>query len=99
MEQEYHPLLDTLRLYAGWLLACLSVIYVFGSYQELRHLPFDIPIAREWVESSLILHVTATTFLFLMLSSIHQAVRRGTWKGIALAIFGFLLLIVFRVNT
>ena len=99
MSDDYHPLLDTLRLYAGWLLACLSMIFALGSYQELRRLPLSIPIVNDWVESPMILQVAFMTFLFLLLSSIHRAAGRGLWKGVTLTIIGFFLLVLFRANS
>lgn len=85
----YHPLLDTLRLYAGWLLACLTVVFAFGSYQELRALPVSNPLLAEWVESPLIRNVTALCFLFLLLSSVHRRLRGGLWTGVVLTCIGF----------
>ncbi len=95
---DYHPLLTTLRLYAGWLLACLSVIYIVGSYQELREFPFKLSLAKEWIESSVILHVAFTTFIFMLLSTVHMALGRGVWKGVMLAVIGFAAIAVFMVN-
>ncbi len=95
----YHPLIDTLRLYAGWLLAILFLIYAAGSYQLLKKLPVHSELLHEWITSSLILHVTAVTFLFLMLSSLHRAMGRGLWKGLILMLLGFGLLVLFRLNT
>ncbi len=99
MNVEYHPLIDTLRLYAGWFLACLFVIYTLGSTQQLRPLPFHLSILDEWMDSPMILHVTLVTFLFLLLSSVHQFLGRGFWRGVGLVVIGFVLLVVFQVNT
>ena len=96
---SYAPLLDTLQLYAGWLLACLFVILSVGSYQFLRHLPWHADILDEWVHSQLIMRVTFITFSFLLLSSLHRAMGRGLWKGIALAILGFIAIAFFMANT
>ena len=52
--REYHFLLSTLRLYAGWLLACLAVVYMLGTYQQLRILPYEVPMLDEWMDSPLI---------------------------------------------
>ena len=98
MHREYHPLLDTLRLYAGWLLACLSAVFAVGSYQQLRSFPYRLSILDEWVQSPLIRQATFLTFLFLLLSSMHRLVGGGVWKGAGLGAMGFALLVVFRVN-
>lgn len=96
---EYHPLLDTLRLYAGWLLACLFTIYAAGGYQQLRQLPFRLSILDDWIASPTILHATLVTFLFMLLSNIHRALGKGFWNGMGLAVIGFALLVFFRANT
>ena len=97
-ETEYYPIVDTLRLYAGWLLAFLAVIFAAGSYQHLRILPFEASIIDEWSESGLLLQVTFLTFLFLLFSEIHRALGRGLWKGLFLTMIGFVLFVAFRVN-
>ena len=96
--REYHPLIDTLRLYAGWLLACLFVIYAVGGYQQLRQFPFRLSILDEWTASPMILSVTLVTFLFLLLSSVHRVMGRGFWKGLALAVMGFGVMVGFRIG-
>lgn len=98
-QNDYHPLVSTLRLYAGWLLACLFFVYAFGTFQQLRALPFRLSLLDEWMDSPMILHATLVTFLFMLLSSIHQIAERGFWKGAALAVMGFGFLVVFRLNT
>ena len=97
--QEYHPLLDTFRLYAGWLFACLALVFAAGSYQSLRAFPVRFAILDEWVDSSMLLHATLVTFLFLLLSSVHRMMGRGVWKGVALTVLGFGLLVMFRMLT
>ena len=99
MSSDYHPLLDTLRLYAGWLLACLFVVYALGSYQETRSLPYTFSILNEWVESPLILQVTFVTFVFLILSSVYRLLGKGVWKSVLLTIIGFALIVIFRANS
>ncbi len=98
-DRDYHPLFVTLRLYAGWLLACLAVIYALGAYQQLRSLPVHFSILDEWTTSPMILNVTFTTFLFLLLSKIHELLGRGVWKGIGLAIVGFVGIAFFMANS
>lgn len=97
-DHEYHPLLDTLRLYAGWLFALLFVVFSVGIFQQTRELPWEFPLLDEWVASPLILQVSLLTFLFLLLSTVHRLVGRGMWKGLALAIIGFALFAFFRAN-
>lgn len=97
-EKDYHPLTETLRLYAGWLVACLFAVYAAGSYQQIRRLPFRISTLDEWISSPVILQAALTAFLFLMLESIHRAAGSGFWKGMGLAAIGFALLVFFRMN-
>ena len=51
--QGYHPLSDTLRLYAGWLFAWYVVIYALGWYQRTRALPFRMPVIDQRVLSKI----------------------------------------------
>ncbi len=98
-DASYHPLADTLCLYAGWLLSILFVVFAIGNYQLLRHLPFHSSLIDDWIKSPLILNVEVTTFVFMMLSSVHRAMGRGLWRGLVLIVFGFAILVAFRVNT
>ena len=98
-ESEYHPLLDTLRLYAGWLLACLVSLEALSAYQHYRRLPFHVDILQEWGQSPLVLHVTLLSFLFLLLSSIHGTIERGFWKGALLGTIGIAIFLLFVINT
>jgi ABC-type amino acid transport system permease subunit len=96
---DYAPLIDTLRIYAGWLLACLGTVFALGTH-GITHKSTWIPaILMEWVRSPLILQVTFLTFMFLLLSSIHRLLGRGLWKGISLIVTGFVLIVLFRINT
>ena len=63
---EYFPMIDTLRLFAGWLLAWYGVVYVLGSLHWAGTLPEGIPFIQALFESSLILRFACGTFLFLL---------------------------------
>jgi hypothetical protein len=97
-ESGYLPLSDTLRIYAGWLLAFLFVIFAAGSYQYLRALPLENELLSDWVTSQLVLNVAATTFTFLLLSSLHRALGKSVWLGILCTAIGFALIVLFRAN-
>ena len=97
--RDYYPLTDTIRLYCGWLLAFLGIIYVVGGYQALRSLPVESPLIQEWAESPLILHAAFLAFLYLLLSSVHRMLGRGLWKGLLLLLIGFFLFVLFKANT
>jgi hypothetical protein len=96
--KEYYPLSDTLRLYAGWLLAWYFLIYSFGGYQETRKLPFHIQIIQSLFESPLVLIFSVVCFLFLLLSSIHRLLGRSVLMGVLLTVLGIGLFIVFEVH-
>ncbi|MSR87366.1 hypothetical protein EXS70_04325 [Candidatus Peribacteria bacterium] len=97
-QNDYHPLVDTLRLYVGWLLSCLLFVEALGSYQILRHLPWSLPLVTDWVTSPMIIRVTFLVFLFLALSSLHTLLRKGLWTGLLLTLVGFLAFVFFSVN-
>jgi hypothetical protein len=95
----YYPLMDTLRLYAGWLLAWYFVIEALGSYQYLRTLPFRLSALDGLFRSLLVIRISAAAFLFLLLSTVHCMLGRGIAKGIILTLTGIVLLGVFIANT
>lgn len=98
IERAYAPLIDTFRLYAGWLLAWYAIVYLLGAYQFEQKLPFAIPFIEGLFLSPLVLKFAFGTFLFLLLSSLHRALGRGIWKGILLTIVWLLGVAWFVVN-
>jgi hypothetical protein len=97
-EDEYVPLSDTFRLYAGWLLAWYSIVYLVGSYQFTKDLPFEIPFLEGLFLSPLVLKFAFGTFLFLLLSSVHRALGRGIWKGVFLTLVWLGVVTLFVLN-
>jgi hypothetical protein len=97
-EERYVPLVDTFRLYAGWLLAWYSIVYLLGSYQFTKGLPFEIPFLEGLFLSPLVLKFAFGTFAFLMLSGIHRAMGRGLWKGLFLTVVWVALVTLFSLN-
>lgn len=95
---SYVPLLDTLRLFAGWLLAWYAVVYLLGSFRMNGKLPFEIPFLDGLFESWLVLRFTFGTFLFLLLGTIHERTGRGAGKGVALGLVWVVLLVLFHLN-
>ncbi len=84
----YHPLLATLRLYAGWLLAWYGLFIAVGYYSVFRVLPWDIPFVQAFALSPLIFSFIVAIFIFMMLSAIHKIMKCGLLTGIALTIAG-----------
>jgi hypothetical protein len=95
---EYAPFVETLRLFAGWLLAWYAAVYAFGSYQWMRELPVTIPFIEGLFLSPLVLRLTFGTFLFLLLSTVHKALGGGIGRGIIVTIVGVFLFAFFHVN-
>jgi len=69
---RYFPLLETLRLYAGWLLAWYFLIFAFGSYQYLRELPYSVPLLEDLFLSPLTVKFAFGAFLFLLVTSVFR---------------------------
>ncbi len=93
----YYPLVDTLRLYAGWLLAFLVVLSSASGFALLGKLPFHSQLLQEWLLSGAIRNAAFVTFLFLLLSTVHGVLRGGVWKGIGLMLVGFVVFVSFMM--
>ena len=97
-EEIYVPLTDTLRLFAGWLLAWYAVVYLLGSYQRNGKLPLEIPFLEGLFISPLVLRFSLGTFLFLLLTTIHRWLKGGIISGILLTLLGVALFVLFHLN-
>ena len=86
--KKYLPLLSTLRLYAGWLLAWYALFVALGYYSTVRSLPFEIPLVMSFYASPLIYSVTLAVFLFLACSALHKAIQGKMISGLVLTISG-----------
>ncbi len=87
-DAKYVPLLDTVRLYAGWLLAWYTIFVAAGYYTFQRTLPIEIPFVEGFFFSPLIFRFVVAMFLFLSLSTLHKLIHGKTLAGVALAIAG-----------
>lgn len=96
--RSYAPIVDTLRLYAGWLLAWYALIYGLGSFQHSRPLPFRIPYAEALMLSPLVLSFCFASFLFLLVSTAHKRMQGKLLSGITLYGISVGLFIVYRMN-
>lgn len=99
VDNAYLPLTDTLRLYAGWLLAWYGVVYLIGFYRITDRLEWEIPFIDELFQSTLVLRFAFGTFLFLLLTTLHRALRGGVFLGFLLALIGLGSVILFVANT
>jgi hypothetical protein len=97
-KKVYFPIMATLRLYAGWLLAYYAVVYALGWYAHARRLPFEIPYVEALLLSPLVLAFTLAAFLFLLFQGIYRAWGGGLWKGILLSIIGVGAFVVYKMN-
>ncbi len=98
LERAYLPLLDTFRIYAGWLLALIIGAYALGAYQTSRALPFEIPLVDGLLLSPLLLQVAFAAYLFLLLSSVHRMLRGGGLFGALLTSLGIVAFVLYRMN-
>lgn len=98
-ELAYFPLLETLRLYAGWLLAWYAIVYAVGSYQFMKDVPFHIPYAESLFLSPLVLSFTFAAYLFLLLTGIYKMAGRSKKIGIVLFITGVAIFLLYKMNT
>lgn len=97
-ESGYVPLGDTLRLFAGWLLAWYGVVYLVGDYQRSGKLPFELPFVESMFTSPLILRFAFGTFLFLFFSTLHRWMGGGILKGCTLFLLWVITVAFFHVN-
>jgi len=92
----YFPFLDTLRLYAGWLMAWYLGIYALGYYQQSRGLPFAFDYIENLYRSPLVLSFALGAFLFLLFTSLHRTIGRGKLLGFILCAVGIGVFLLYR---
>lgn len=97
-EAAYFPLLETLRLYAGWLLAWYSLVYAVGAYQFMKDIPVHVPYAESLFLSPLVLSFTFAAYIFLLFSGIYKATGRSKKVGIVLAFGAVAVFILYKMN-
>jgi hypothetical protein len=94
----YIPMTQTLRLFAGWLMAWYGIIYLAGTYRADGRLPYDIPLIQSLASSELVLRFSFAVFLFLLLTDIHKWTGKNATIGVLLGIIGIGLMWVFHIN-
>jgi len=95
--KQYYPILDTLRLYAGWLLAWYALVYGLGYYQSTRQLSFEVPYLMGIYTSPLVLSFTLAAFLFLLMTSLHRLAGRGVGAGVFFTVLGVMAFVGYRM--
>lgn len=96
-EAGYLPLVETLRLFAGWLIAWYGLVYLLAGLQFKGSISADLPFIAALASSGLVIRFSFGTFLFLLLSSVHAWTGRGIAKGIALTVAWTLLMAGFHL--
>jgi hypothetical protein len=97
-DPRYVPLVVTLRLYAGWLLAPYLLAFAFGGLAVTRILPVTVPFTQAILLSPLAITFALGLFLFLLCTSLHREMGGGTLKGIIIAAASIVLTALFAAN-
>lgn len=95
---QYLPLVSTLRLYAGWLLAWYGLFVGLGYYATVRSLPLDIPFVMSFYASPLIFTITVAVFLFLLFTEIQRVIHGKLISGVVLTVSGFAVFIIVNLS-
>lgn len=95
----YVPLIETARLYAGWLMAWYGMVFLLGGQQAAGKLPLRIDWLEGIYRSPLIVICAFATFLFLLLTEIHGALRGGAASGFLLLLAWVALTTGFALGT
>lgn len=98
LETVYIPLLQTMRLFAGWLMAWYGLIYFAGTYRGDGRLPYDIPLIQSLASSDLVLRFSFAVFLFLLLSDVYTWTAKKAVIGVFVTIVGITAMWMFHVN-
>lgn len=98
LETVYIPLLQTIRLFAGWLMAWYGIIYLAGTYRGDGRLPYDIPFIQSLASSSVVLRFSFAVFLFLLLSDIYGWIGKKPALGVLITLIGLATMWMFHVN-
>ena len=72
---KYHSLITTVRLYAAWLFAWYMIVFILGSYQATKNIPFGFSFIEGLYASFLVQSFAVATFLFLLCTSIIRTLK------------------------
>ena len=96
-QSDYFSLVDTGRLYAGWLLAWYGLFIGLGYYVHGRALPWPIPFVEGFYGSTLIYQCIVALFIFLALSTLRSLLQWSSLpKDIFLVVIGITLYFLVR---
>ena len=97
-DSEYYPFSDTIRLYAGWLLAWYGLVYILGWFQSTRSMEPAIPFVYGLLYSPLVLTCTLVAFLYLLFHSLQRTINRGYLSGTFLLLIAIVVFGLYRIH-
>lgn len=98
VRRTYSPMVQTLRIYAGWFLVWYGVFLVLYTYATLRSLTFLPDIVREMASSFSLFLGALACFLFLLLQDLHRVTGRKAIFGFLLGFVGGMAFVVYFLN-
>ena len=100
VNKSYYPIIHTLRLYAGWLLAWYCLVYAIGSYQYTKETPVRVPYVEALLPpfSSIVFTFTIVAFLFLLLTTLYVKTSRTTGRAVSMWALGIACYALYRIN-
>lgn len=96
--KAYVRLTDTMRIYAGWLLAWYCIVVTLQSYARLRSITFLPDFLEEMFASQPLFLVSFACFLFLLGTSVHQFFKRSLVGGVIIAVLCVAVFVVYVQN-
>ena len=82
----YAPFVNTVRLYAGWVFAWGLAALTFVAYGHTRTLPFSTVFLDAFGNLSALILITISSFLFLVVTTVHRVLKGKLLLGIVLMI-------------
>lgn len=96
--RAYHPLVDTLAIYAGWLLAWYLGIVSLTQLAQLRSLDIFPGFFYEIVASSSLFLAAFACFLFLLGRYVYRLLGRRFFVGVILVIVEIAAFALYYIN-
>lgn len=78
---RHSPLRETVRLYAGWLIAWYGVTVTFGYYAKERALPFDLPLLESLASSDTVAVILLALYSTMLLTSPQLLPAMRSWDS------------------
>lgn len=97
-EAVYYPLGETVRLYAGWLLAWYGLVYILGHYERSRQPLPSIPYVSGLLYSPAIFTFTLGCFLYLFCHTLMRRFPVNTGVDFLISLVGIGIFVSFLVS-